>query len=311
MDTVTFRPRPARPARPALRWPPELPTSVRQFFGGARGRRVPFESHAWTMWAYGWPAPALAVALVAGHGSRTAWLIAFFSLVLLWPATLATGRVAGRRAGAAAGVVCAALLVAPLVAPAPALRLDPLMLERRFDSPQQVARHTLRLPVHERAWAALWSARPESEAYLYFSVLSYNGYAGEPGLTVRLGDRPLGDLTMRTLAPGRGNDGTGDQAWHRLRVTRQELEAAPLLQVTVAPRGDAPVIPGETGLAGGYSFHPTDGPQASAFFDGERWRTEPTAVLAGLPPGATVPVRYYIELRILQSSTRRWIALYY
>ena len=256
-----------------------------------------------------WPIPALAAVFAAFWGSPTAWIVAFFSLVLLWPATLAARRIAGPAAGVIGGGICTTLLAALLVLPPPAIRTQPTSLVRRLSAPNEALRHTFRLPVTSRSWTALWSQSPQPVAYLYLWVNSHAS-AQDPGLVVRLGDQELGRLTLDTLAPPQRRI-PRDLAWHRLPVSRQQLEATPLLHVTVALDPASRLEPGVAGLEGGYSFAPTYPPSPSSFFDGERWTTDPHVVLPGHPPGFDGPVRYYIELRIFEPGTGRALAIYY
>lgn len=280
----------------------------------------------WRAWLILWPLPTLLLLLLPGAAGTSFWLVAFFTLTLLYPATLATSRILGLRAGAYSGAVIFGLFALRLVLPVPSPAVQPAILERRFDLPTQLARHTIRLPLESPAWNDLWTRTPEPQAYLYFLISTRPGVQ-DPALVVRLADRELGALSLQTRlrAPASTEPGTIDQRhWHRLPVARSDLEGQSLLRVTVQP-GPA-FVPGAAGLDGTYSYRPTNGSSASDFFDGERWTADPPDLLPDAPglfgapsqpyrhsaPGAaTVPLRYFVELRLIDPSTRRILSAYY
>lgn len=272
------------------------------------------------LWIRYWPVLGLLPPLVQGAGGAVP--TAFFVLVLLWPATLLVTRIAGVPAGAVCGGVCVVLLAAQAVLPPPEPAIQPDTLWRRFDHPQQAARHSMRLPVRERDWAAMWARRTEPEAYLYF-LLVIHETVRDPALTVWLNDEELGHLSAATEVAVAA---AFPQHWHRLPVRRDQLEASEVTHVRVALRAAAPPPAGGVGLVGTYSLRPTFGPAASAFFDGRDWSMAPRVVLPELPPppnrdvvrtlvekqmSAADPVRYVIELRILDPAAKRWLAVYY
>lgn len=268
------------------------------------------------IWVVVWPGPLLAALIVASRFSRGALLPAFFVLVLLWPVTLATLRIAGAFAGAMASCLCALLLVAQVVIAAPALPTLPETRIRYFDQPQQAARHTLRLPTGDPAWQRLWSRSPAPAVYLYFLVATKPDVA-DPGLGVRLGARPIGELSAATRYAELGDENQQHVSWFRIPVTRDELEAEAPLSIIVAPLPAAWAGPGSSGLLGGFSFHPTFPPAPSAFGEGGQWVTDPATVL---PPAASAPatrvapggpMRYYIELRFVQPKSGRFLAMFY
>jgi hypothetical protein len=279
--------------------------------------QVSHVSQAWLLWRQWWPAwplPALALLVLGRRGDETV-LVAFFSLILLWPLTLAVGRVAGQRAGAAAGAAAALLLAVQVVLPAPVQRIQPVALERRFAHPGEIARHTIRLPSAGHEWQTLWARTPSPEAYVYVQLVREKG-ASEPGLVVRLNGVDLGPLTAATTVgePQVPFGWQDEQVWHRLPVSRPQLEADPLVEIAVAPRPDAPPAPGTVGLVGGHSYRPTVPPAPSALFDGTSWSTDPS-ILLPRPPGArwdtTSPVRYFVELRLVEPGSRHVLAMYY
>ncbi len=316
--------------RPATSWhshTPRLLAALRAHL--SRGSNPPRPSLARDprrLWLLLWPLPTLLLLALSGAAGPSFWPVTFFTMVLLYPATLVTARLFGPRAGAAAGAVLAGLLALRLFVPPPAPAVQPATLERRFNLPTQQARHTIRLPLIDPGWQHLWSRTPEPEAYLYFLVATRAGVV-DPSLTVLLGDGELGGLSPRTrLTPPKSAE-TGardEQHWHRLPLSRRQLEGQPLLRVTVQPGPG--FTPGGAGLGGGYSYHPTMGPTPSEYFDGERWTTDPRLMLPDIPniygapsrpyphpaAGAPIdPVRYFIELRLIDPQTRKLLAVYY
>lgn len=255
-----------------------------------------------------WPVPSLAASYVALGGSRSFWLGSYLTLALLWPASIAVWRVAGGYASVGVATVLCALHVLQLVLPAPIANRQPNVLERRFTTPQQAIRHTLRLPVGERQWNELWLRTPTPESYLYFYVTREHESA-DVALTVALGERPLGELSHRTIV-------ASSREWHRLPASRSELEASHPLDIVVAPASAAQFVPGAIGLGGGFSYRPTAPPSPSAFFDGVQWSSEPLDIFPDLAaaredfprPG---PQRFFVEVRFVDPVTRRFLAIFY
>lgn len=310
---------------------PSLPTwSARIPFPGIPARVLRGHSvlgrDLWRAWLLWWPLPTLLLLLLPGAPGTSFWLVAFFTLVLLYPATLAASRIAGRRAGAVGGAAFFGLFALRLVLPVPSPTVQPAILERRFDLPTQLARHTIRLPLDSPTWKELWTRTPEPQAYLYFLISTRPGVQ-DPALIVRLADHELGYLSLQTRlqAPASTEPATTDQRhWHRLPVARNDLEKQSLLRVTVQP-GPA-FVSGAAGIDGTYSYRPTNGPSPSDFFDGERWTADPRELLPDAPGlfgapsqpyrhptsgAATTPLRYFVELRLIDPSTRRILSAYY
>lgn len=270
----------------------------------ARGR------DCWRLALLGWPLAALLAIAIAHGGRRTALLPAFLTLVLLWPATLAAGRIAGERAGAAGGLLLAGLFWLQAILPHPVPEVQHSMVEKRLESPAQSVRHVIRLPLGSPSWRSRWAATPPPEAYLYV-MLSVAEGTRSPALGVQIEGQPVGELTATTWARGGPQEGAGGSGWHRIRLSREALERDPLLEVTVAPVSPESFTPGAVGFIGGYSLRPTVRPAPSAFFDGERWSTEPQVLLPAWPDGVSGAVRYYVELRLIHPLSRRLIGTYY
>ena len=267
---------------------------------GAWGRRL----------LYAWPLGAVGIALLGSGSASAAWLIAFTWIAALLPVALVIGRVFGVTAGTLAHSVSAFLVIAQVVLPAPALSVGPQGLTRAFASPDQMVRHRIGLPPGQTAWGALIAGGPEPEAYVYVAIAPQPGIPAPP-LAVTLGSTRLGILTRTSLLPGVGDDET--IMWHRLRVPgtvlRSHPDASPL-EIVIAPETDGGFSPASVAVAGGFSFRPSVAEGASAFFDGSAWRTEESALFDGVPEGAG-RLRYYIELRLVDSMTRRLLGTYY
>ena len=255
-----------------------------------------------------WPVPALAASFVALDGSRSFWLGGFLTLALLWPVSLAVQRVAGNVAGAIVATLLCGLHVAQLALPPPIANAQPNVLERRFTTPQQAIRHTFRLPLGDVRWESLWARTPPAEAYLYFYV-SRDRETVDGALSVTLDGVTLGDLSSRSAV-------AGSPEWHRLPVTRAQLETARPFTVVVGPSAHAPFVAGALGFGGGFSFRPSAPPTPSAFFDGSAWSSAPEALFPDLAGARDLfpqpgPQRFFVELRFIDPATRRFLGVYY
>jgi hypothetical protein len=249
-----------------------------------------------------WPVAGLGpVAMVSG-GFAAVVLLGFFVVIALWPGVLLVERLAGSRAAFVSAAACTALLLAQAVLPAPQLAREPVWLSRSFDSERQIARHSMALPTDDARWSALWARSPQPEAFLYVALALAEG-VDDPALQIRLGGRTLGELDRNAALKG-------GSPWYRLRVARSELQGQPPLEVTIAPRPGT-LAPGAVRLHGGFSSRSTVVPRPSAFFDGERWLSEPDALLPGYASQGAGPARYYVELRLIDPTTRRVLTVYY
>ena len=260
---------------------------------------------------WSWPLVGLAAFFAFAREGGAAWIVGFFVVVILWPATLTVTRLFGPAAGGAAAGVCTALLLAQLVLPPPTLRLEPTQLVRPFEDERQIARHTLRLPQDTPGWLAAWRRDPEPRAYLYVS-LELRPDRGDTGLDLYVGETLLGALDgaarLSALRPADAAP-ANDPAWYRLHVGRPLLDRSPVLEVFVRPRAGGLSPAGRVGISGGHSFRPTNPPEPSAFFDGTTWSTKPQVLLPGYPTESAA--RYFIELRLVDESSGRLVAAYY
>jgi len=197
--------------------------------------------------------------------------------------------------------------------PAPAIQ--PPQLERRFQGQGDAVRHTIVVPTQSAEWRRLWAQETRLEAYLYIRVAHQLDLA-DPLLVVRVRGRETSYLSAQTRAAGIGRSETERDDWHRLRIDRTALEEATPLVVEVAPPTDRALGSGTIAVFGGYSLRATPSHAASAYFDGSRWTDDPAAIFPELdqwqaPAGQTLRARLFIELRLVDPETRRFVALYY
>ena len=258
--------------------------------------------------AVAWPVPVVAGLLVVGGRGP---LLAVVTLALFWPLSLALLTLWGPRPAAGAGLVCSGLLAAQFVLPHPVMQAQRLTLERRFSETDQIARHRIKLPDSpERRWG-LSTRRPPPQPYLYVSIVNRQ-LGADPPLRVLVGTLDLGRPTRdtRTVAQYRGAE--SEVYWHRFAVPIEAIADQQVLDVQVAPDAAAGFAPGVVGLMGGYSYRPSM-PTPSAFFDRGEWNSDPVTVLPGEghPPGFHGPVRYHVELRVLDPVTRQFIEILY
>lgn len=264
------------------------------------------------LWCYGWPVAAVPLLALADPQRRPASLAIYFTLVLLWPISLVTMRLAGVRAGAAVGGACVALFAGSLVLPRPNYLLQPVVLERPLTEPTQAVRYTMQIPTNASSWRMMWGRQPEPEAYLYIQA---SRPLSAPVVAIRLTlPGRAATLTNESVVPGVSEEGIRARYWYRLRLSRAELEQSDRFPVVLSaaasgrPEGD-PNNPA-VALLGAFSFRPTYAGATSEFFDGSRWSADPGSVLPGFPEGQG-QARYSVEIRIVEPTTRRLLAVYY
>jgi hypothetical protein len=250
----------------------------------------------------GWSALA-----VATKGGPAIWPWAFFVLVIAAPAALAVHRVFGPGPGSLAAGIAGLLLAAQTVLPPPQLRQEPALLARPFENERQLARHSLRLPAEDLE--AIWRRTPEPRAYLYVA-LRLEPDRADSGLVIRVGESAPANLDgAARLSPLREAAASVETAWYRIALDRALVGGRSPLSVVVAPRGGPWPATAGVSLLGGFSFRPTDPPAPSAFFDGAAWSIEASALFPGYSGHA--PVRYYVELRLVDPETGHLLAIYY
>jgi hypothetical protein len=241
------------------------------------------------------------------RGSNATWMVAFSWVAPLLPVSLAIGRIFGPVAGTWAHAVSAMLIALQLVLPPPQLNVGPLAVARPLAGGQRV-RQAVRLPLGTAGWTRLWSRDPQPEAYIYVNVLVPPG-TSDPRLALQLNGRPFASLEAQTLLPKTPSDEAN--VWHRIHVSRADLEAAPILETVITARPDGAAFPGRVGVLGGFSFRPSAPVPPPAFSSGSTWETDPNALFEGVHLPSGTPVRYYVDVRLIDSKTRDIIATYY
>ena len=217
------------------------------------------------------------------------WAAHAFFLALLVPvAILTVDRVFGVRAALALGGAIVALTAWLAVGPVPTTHfgtVDESPLAWGSDSAR--VQHRWRLPLRSSAWQEAWE---RTETAVVRMCLAVSGTTRPAGVTVTLNGTAL-------PVPERERVRCAGNRWFRTPVTRGQLEAAPVMTVEVQPE------PGNH-LAGraiwGYSYRPTAGPNASRYFDGERWYdVDLDPATAGIQAG-----RYIVELWLFDRYDR-------
>ena len=261
-----------------------------------------------------WPIPVLALVALLAWGSRSLWPTIFFTLTLLWPMSLTARRIGGARWGNAFGMTFSALLVLQAVLPLPLPDRPPATLERRFSSLDEAMRHII-APQASAEWRRLRERSAATEVWVYVMTV-LDDTAAHPQLSLAAGERHIGTLDASArLTPGQP-PAVDRHEWYRVRLDPDLLRLDAPIELVVRPDASAPFTPGSVGLVGGFSYRPTNPPTPSAFFDGARWATEPESLLS--PPAGEArdaqldkPMRYFVELRLIDPETRRIIAALY
>lgn len=236
---------------------------------------------------------SLAIAVVAAP-VESAIARAFFTLVIGGGA-VATAGLAGRRAQVLAALALVALTtlqrapVRPVTVPPSSFWLTPLQ------SPGQIVQHRIAVPAGTAEWESLWRSTGEGGLAALW-VCARGPLRPEDGLQVWLNGQPLATLVESlSSAPRPLPTSVG---FFRVPVTRAQLEREPVatVQVRRAPSStDRPID-----VCGTFTYRPTAGWDASAYFDGTRW----------IDQGAARGGRYTIELRF-ENAAGTIIAAFY
>ena len=155
------------------------------------------------------------------------------------------------------------------------------------------ARHTLRLPLATPKWDETWSRAAAGYVRL---CLAPADPPGDPGLVVTVNGTELPPLQVEPASCQGG-------VWYRTAISRSLLDSAPRSVVEVRRR---PEFQDNTHIVASYSYRPSGGPQASAYFDGRAWRAE----IPGPSMDSQRTSRFIIELWLL--DRRGWpVATWY
>ena len=174
----------------------------------------------------------------------------------------------------------------------------------------------MRLPVDTAQWEHLWSSHPKLQAYVYVMVAT-DDTVESPMLLAKIGERDFRTIDVESQVVRAGGTNGSSRYWHRLPISREQLEVAKDFVITISPQAAYQSMPGRVGLAGGYSYRPTVPGTPSELLVGDRWTTDPHLLLPILPadaasrPSDPGPVRYFIELRLIDTDTGLIKAIYY
>lgn len=267
-------------------------------------------------WALVWPLPALALIVLTEGNVRAEWTLSFFTLTLLWPASLAARRIGGSRAAAALGSTFAVLLSLQALLPDRPPDVQPAVLERRFDTLEEAVRHVIHPEAASGEWRQVQSRSATAEAWVYVLTVLASG-VGQPHLTLSLNERPIARLDSSTRLRRETSSQNERHEWHRVQLDQEVVTSGAPLEFVLGPAADASFVPGAVGIVGGFNYRPSSGPNSSALFDGTRWISDPAALLPTLPTGESLAtqtsarMRYFIELRLVDLVSRRIIAAFY
>jgi hypothetical protein len=158
--------------------------------------------------------------------------------------------------------------------------------------PDERVRHTIALPVGEVEWEHWWSRARSAAVFL----CARGPLEEADGLDLTLGGERVARVT-EAAAHGPRPQPTS-VGFYRVPVSRAALERAPraVLELQRAPGASARPVE----ICGTFTYKPSAGLEASAFFDGRAWSS----------PGLTQQGRYVIELRIEDARGKPLVALY-
>ncbi|HEU5317086.1 MAG TPA: hypothetical protein VFX49_13335 [Chloroflexota bacterium] len=242
----------------------------------------------WLPWAL---LGGAAVVSCAGVPPATA-LARLFFVVVMGGALVAGLAAAGPhwQLGAAGGLL--ALTALQGVIPRRVEDPPPSQWTVELRSPAERVRHTIALPLGSAEWERWWS-RARSAAIF---VCARGPLEEGDGLELTLGGERVARVTQ-AVAYGPRPQPTS-VGFYRVPVTRAVLERAPRAVLELQRAPDASDRPIE--ICGTFTYKPTAGLEASAFFDGRSWSS----------PGPTQRGRYVIELRIEDPAGKPLVALY-
>ena len=213
------------------------------------------------------------------------WAAHAFFLVLLVPvAILTVDRVFGGKAALIVGAAIVALTAWLAIGPVPTTQVASPGGSAAWVSDSARVQHRWRLPLRSAAWQAAWE-RTE------LAIVRVRLDVPDPAQTAGVGV-VLNGVQLPALERERRGD-----AWFHTPVTRSQLESSPVTTVEFR-REPGNLTAGKVVLS--YSYRPTAGPNASRYFDGERWHdVDLDPATAGIQTG-----RYIVELWLFDRYDR-------
>ena len=239
--------------------------------------------------------PLVAAAVLAlSAASWSQWAAHVFFLVLLVPVTILTiDRVFGGWAALTLGTVVVTLTSWLAVGHPPTTLVSPLGRSAAWVSDAALAQHRWRLPLESSGWKKAWEQTEFAVVRICLDVLDN---AQTAGVTVKFNGVELSALERERERCASGAGGPGGP-WFRTLVTRRLLESS--LESTLEFRRETG-IPSSGKMILGHSHRPTAGPNASRYFDGERWHeVDLSPAEAGIQSG-----RYIVELWLFDRNGR-------
>ena len=239
---------------------------------------------------------AIAVASAAGAPAATALARLFFVGAIVAGLIAAAG-LAGPRTQFAVALGLLALVLVQRVADRPVPEPPSSQWTAPLRTPAEAIRHTIALPA-DAQWERLWQRAAGAAVY----VCARGLLTEDDGLQLDVNDEPLGTLThAHTVGPRPQPTSVG---FYRVPVGRDVLERRRPATFTLRRAAGAPAAPDPAGspveICGTFTYRPTAGRDASAYFDGARWTS----------PGTTQQGRFLIELRFEDRAGRILEALY-
>jgi hypothetical protein len=249
------------------------------------------KTEAWGGWALFGAAGLVSLIEVP---PATLWARLFF-VATVGAALVGAARLAGVRAQVVAAGVLLLLAVGERAIPRPLVDPPSSQWTVPLGTPDQMIRHTMRLPVGQPSWERTWQRAADAAVF----VCARGPLAAEDGLQLLVNDQSLGTITQeQAIGPRPQPTSIG---FYRIRVSREVLERA---QPATFVLRHAPTTPEaarrEVEICGTFTYRPTAGLDSSAFFDGVRWTS----------PGPTQQGRYLVELRIEDREGRAIAAIY-
>jgi hypothetical protein len=231
--------------------------------------------------------------LVSWLGAPTATALArLFFVVAIGGAVVAVLHMVSARAQVGAAVTILLLTVLQVSVQRRVDDPPPSQWTVPLAGPDQRLRHTITLPLGRPEWDRWWRRARAAAVYL----CARGPLEEADGLDLSLGGVFLARVTQaQAYGPRPQPTSVG---FYRVPVPRATLERAPDAVLELARTSDASARAIE--VCGTFTYKPTAGLEASAFFDGRSWTS----------PGPSQRGRYVVELRIEDPTGKPIVALY-